>query len=679
VGTLDASVNGDAEVSVARDLAPPDLVANTIRTLSIDAIQTANSGHPGAPMGLAPVAWALFSRHMTHSPADPLWPGRDRFVLSAGHASMLLYSLLHLSGYGLPLDQLKRFRQLGSETPGHPERGDTPGVEITTGPLGQGFGNAVGFAIAERMLAAEFNVPGHEVVDHRTWFICSDGDLMEGISHEAASIAGHLGLEKLVGVYDDNRISLDGPIEMTFSEDVPRRFEACGWRVLRIEDGNDADEIDRVLTEASQPDGRPTLIACRTHIGFGAPTKQDSSASHGSPLGAEEAAGAKRAYGWPEDAEFLVPDEVAAWADELVARGRDAQARWRDRVEAYDAAFPERGAELARRIQGVLPDGWTDALPSFETGKSVATRASSGAVINALAGVLPELVQGAADLSSSTSTAIKDSPDVTREDFSGRNLRYGVREHAMGAITNGIAAHGGLRPVCSTFLVFSDYMKNTLRLAALMRLPSVFVYTHDSVALGEDGPTHQPVEHLAGLRAIPDLAVIRPADARETAAAWRVAISRTYAPTVLVLSRQGLPTMDWEARVEAGAYVVRDGGDCILIGTGAEVHTALAAADLLAAEGIAARVVSMPCWELFADQPRSYREAVLPPGITARVSVEAAASMGWHRWVGLDGATVSIDRFGVSAPGDQALRHLGITAEAVAGAARAQVTGDVPA
>jgi len=658
---------------VPSEPAPDALVVATIRTLSIDAVQRANSGHPGAPMGLAPVAWNLFSRHLRHAPSNPEWPNRDRFVLSAGHASALLYSLLHVTGYDLPLEQLEAFRQLGSETPGHPERGDTPGVEVTTGPLGQGVANAVGLALAERMLAAEFNRPGHDVIDHRTWFICGDGDLMEGISYEAASVAGHLRLGKLVGIYDANRISLDGPLELSFDEDVPARFAAQGWRVLHITDGNDLAEIDRLLTEAAASDGRPTLVVCRTHIGFGAPTKQDTSAAHGSPLGAEEVAGAKRAYGWPEDAQFLVPDEVRAWAPKLQAAGREAEAAWDAVLDAYAAAHPTEAADLRRRIAGDLPGGWRDAMPSFETGKGIATRSASGTVINALAPAVPELIQGAADLSSSTSTAIRSSGDVEAGDFGQRNIRYGVREHAMGAITNGLAAHGLLRPVCSTFLVFSDYMKNTIRLSALMRLPSVFVYTHDSVALGEDGPTHQPVEHLAALRAIPGLVTIRPADANETAAAWAVAMERTGGPTALVFTRQGLPTMDWAADVAHGAYVVRDGGDCLLLGAGSEVHTALAAADLLAAEGVAARVVSMPSWELFLSQPAEYRDAVLPPAITARVAVEAGASLGWHRFTGLTGRVVAIDRFGTSAPGEVALEHLGITPQAVAAAAREQL------
>jgi transketolase len=659
---------------VTTSLAPPELAITTVRTLAIDAVEKAKSGHPGAPMGLAPVAWTLFSRHLRHAPGDPEWPERDRFVLSAGHASALLYALLHLTGYDLPMEELKRFRQLGSRTPGHPEYGETPGVEITTGPLGQGFGNAVGFALAEAMLAARFNRPGHEVVSHRTWFICSDGDLMEGISHEAASIAGFLRLERLIGIYDDNRISLDGPTSLAFAEDVPARFAAYGWRVLRVDDGNDLAAIERALSEGQEPDGRPTLIVCRTHIGYGAPTKQDTAAAHGSPLGPEETAAAKRAYGWPEAPTFLVPDEVAAWAGELTERGRELVDAWRERMAAYAAAHPAEAEELARVGEGRLPEGWDRVAPRFPPGESLATRAAGGAVMNAFAATVPELVQGAADLSSSTSTTLKDMGVVEPGAYAGRNLYYGVREHAMGAITNGIAAHAGLRPVCSTFFTFSDYMKNTIRLAALMGLPSIFVYTHDSVGLGEDGPTHQPIEHLAALRSIPGLVTIRPADATETAAAWRVAIGRTGAPTALVLTRQALPTLPGGAPpVERGAYVLADGDDCVLIGTGSEVQVALAARDLLAAQGVSARVVSMPSFELFRRQPADYRDEVLPPELRARVAVEAASPFGWAEWVGIDGATVTIDRFGVSAPGAQALTALGITADAVATAAAAQI------
>ena len=651
-------------------LAPPELCVTTVRTLSIDGVQTANSGHPGGPMGLAPIGWTLFTRHMRHAPADPLWPNRDRFVLSNGHASMLLYSLLHLTGYALPLTELERFRQLESATPGHPERGDTPGVEVTTGPLGQGIGNAVGFAVAERMLAARYNREGHAIVDHRTWFICSDGDMMEGISHEAASIAGHLGLERLVGVYDDNHVSLDGPTDLSFNEDVPARFAAYGWRVLHIRDANDLDEVDAALTSASEPDGRPTLIAARTHIGWGAPHKQDTSAAHGSPLGPDEVTATKEFYGWPTEPPFLIPPEVGRWKDEMIGRGDAHREEWGATLDAYRTAFPELAAEFERTMDGRLPHGWEASVPVFPAGEKVATRKAGGAAMNAIAHAVPELIQGAADLSVSTGTDLKEMGRVQASDFTGRNLYYGVREHAMGAITNGIAAHGGLRPVCSTFFQFYDYMKNTVRLAALMHLPSIFVYTHDSIGLGEDGPTHQPIEHLAAARAVPNLVTIRPADANETAAAWRVAIERTHGPTVIVLSRQGLPDLGGEAAVARGAYVLADGDDRILIGTGSEVQVALEAREILAGEGISARVVSMPSFELFRAQEQAYRDAVLPPSITRRVSVEAASAFGWHEWVGLGGACIGLDRFGASAPGPQVMAALGITAEAVAAAAR---------
>jgi len=651
-------------------LAPPELCVTTVRTLSIDGVQTANSGHPGGPMGLAPIGWTLFTRHMRHAPADPLWPNRDRFVLSNGHASMLLYSLLHLTGYALPLTELERFRQLESATPGHPEPGDTPGVEVTTGPLGQGIGNAVGFAVAERMLAARYNREGHAIVDHRTWFICSDGDMMEGISHEAASIAGHLGLERLVGVYDDNHVSLDGPTDLSFNEDVPARFAAYGWRVLHIRDANDLDEVDAALTSASEPDGRPTLIAARTHIGWGAPHKQDTSAAHGSPLGPDEVTATKEFYGWPTEPPFLIPPEVGRWKDEMIGRGDAHREEWGATLDAYRTAFPELAAEFERTMDGRLPHGWEASVPVFPAGEKVATRKAGGAAMNAIAHAVPELIQGAADLSVSTGTDLKEMGRVQASDFTGRNLYYGVREHAMGAITNGIAAHGGLRPVCSTFFQFYDYMKNTVRLAALMHLPSIFVYTHDSIGLGEDGPTHQPIEHLAAARAVPNLVTIRPADANETAAAWRVAIERTHGPTVIVLSRQGLPDLGGEAAVARGAYVLADGDDRILIGTGSEVQVALEAREILAGEGISARVVSMPSFELFRAQEQAYRDAVLPPSITRRVSVEAASAFGWHEWVGLGGACIGLDRFGASAPGPQVMAALGITAEAVAAAAR---------
>ena len=621
-------------------------------------------------MGLAAVGWNLFSEQLRHSPSNPDWPGRDRFVLSNGHASMLLYSLLHLSGYELTLDDLRAFRQLGSRTPGHPERGEAPGVEITTGPLGQGVANAVGFALAERMLAARFNRDGHEVIDHRTWFICSDGDLMEGISYEAASLAGFLELGKLVGVYDDNRVSLDGPTSLSFGEDVAARFAAAGWRVMHVADGNDPAELSRVLADAAASDGRPTLVIARTIIGFGAPTKEGTAAAHGAPLGAEEAAAAKAALGLPAET-FHVPEDVAAWAEELVERGLRHEVEWGEKMEAYRATFPADADALERALSGAPREGWADALPAFgPEDDPVATRKASGAVLNALAGAIPEVVQGAADLSVSTNTTITDGGTVAAGDYAGRNVMYGVREHAMAAITNGLAAHGGLRPVCSTFLTFSDYMKNGIRLAALMELPSIFVFTHDSIALGEDGPTHQPVEHVAGLRAIPGLVVLRPADAAETAGAWRVAIERVAGPTVLVLTRQALPPLPGDPDVGRGAWVVAEGEDCILIASGSEVTTALAAREALASEGIAARVVSMPSHELFAAQEPGYRDAVLPPATRARVAIEAATPQGWHRWTGLDGAVVGLERFGESAPGEVVQEHLGITGEAVANAAR---------
>lgn len=650
--------------------ASPETCIATVRTLAIDAVQKANSGHPGAPMALAPVGWALYSRLLHHAPGDPSWPDRDRFVLSAGHASALQYALLHLSGYALSVDDLKAFRQWGSITPGHPERGHVPGVEVTTGPLGQGLGNAVGLALAEAMLAAEFNRPGHEVVDHRTWVIASDGDLMEGLSHEACSFAGFLRLAKLVVIYDDNAISLDGPTSDSTGDDPTGRFEAYGWRVLLIDDANDLAQIDRVLDEARDSDGRPTLVRLRSHIGFGAPGVQDTHKAHGAPLGEEQVRLAKRAYGWPEDAHFLVPDDVAAWADALRARGADEVARWEAAMDSYAAAFPAEAAELRRRLAGGLPDGWDSGLPSFDEGEMVATRVAGKVALNWFAERVPEIVGGAADLASSTGTVITDGGDVRPGEFSGRNVHFGVREFGMAAAVNGMAAHGGLRAYGSTFMTFSDYMKNAIRMAALQRLPSVLVFTHDSVAVGEDGPTHQPIEQLAALRAIPGLVTLRPADARETAAAWRVAVARGEGPTALVLTRQGLPVLpNPDPPVDRGGYVVAPGDDCLLIATGSEVSLALAARDLLAAQGVSARVVSLPSWELFAAQPAAYRDEVLPPAVEARVGIEAASPFGWERWTGTHGRVVAIDRFGESAPGAQVLEGLGMTPEAVARAA----------
>lgn len=653
--------------------ASSDLCIATVRTLAIDAINKANSGHPGAPMGLAPVAWRMFEGQLRHAPGDPTWPDRDRFVLSAGHASALLYALLHVTGYDLSLDDLKNFRQWHSLTPGHPERGLTAGVEVTTGPLGQGVADAVGLALAERMLAAEFNRPGHEVVNHHTWVICSDGDLMEGISHEAGSLAGFLRLDRLVVVYDDNGISLDGPTSMSFGEDVTGRFEAYGWRVLEITDGNDVAEIDRVLDTARQSDGRPTMVRCHTHIGFGAPAVQDTNKAHGAPLGDEQARLAKEAYGWPADAEFLVPDEVAAWAPVLRERGAGYVAGWNAAMDAYAGDFPAEAAELRRRLAGDLPAGWDADLPVFPVGESPATRVSGAQALNALAERIPELVGGAADLASSTGTTIKGAGDVTPGSYAGRNLHFGVREFGMAAALNGMAAHGGFRVFGSTFMTFSDYMKNAIRMAALMHLPVVFVFTHDSVAVGEDGPTHEPIEQLAALRSIPGLVTLRPADARETMAAWVQAIARQDGPTALVLTRQGLPTLDVTPPVDRGGYVVAPGDDLAIIATGSEVSIALEARDLLAADGVSARVVSLPSWELFGAQDQAYRDEVLPPSITARVGVEAASPFGWERWTGTYGRIVAIDRFGESAPGGLVMERLGMTPGAIVDAARASL------
>jgi len=653
--------------------ASPDLTIATVRTLAIDAINAANSGHPGAPMGLAPVAWRLFEGQMRYAPADPAWPDRDRFVLSAGHASALLYALLHITGYDVTIDDLKQFRQWESRTPGHPERGITAGVEVTTGPLGQGVGDAVGMALAERMLAAEFNRPGHDVVNHHTWAICSDGDLMEGISHEAGSLAGFLKLDRLVVIYDDNGISLDGPTSMSFGEDVTKRFEAYGWRVLEITDGNDVAEIDRVLAEAHASDGRPTLVRCRTHIGFGAPAVQDTNKAHGAPLGEEQTRLAKEAYGWAPGAEFLVPDEVAAWAPVLRERGASYVADWNAAMDAYASAHPAEAAELRRRIAGELPPGWDTDLPVAPVGESPATRVSGSQALNTLAERIPELVGGAADLASSTGTTIKGAGDVTPGEYGGRNLHFGVREFGMAAALNGMAAHGGLRVFGSTFMTFSDYMKNAIRMASIMHLPVVFVFTHDSVAVGEDGPTHEPIEQLAALRSIPGLVTLRPADAREAMGAWRQAIARQDGPTALVLTRQGLPTLDVDPPVERGGYVVAPGDDVAIIATGSEVSIALEARDVLASEGVAARVVSLPSWELFGAQDAAYRNEVLPPAILARVGVEAASPFGWERWTGTYGRIVAIDRFGESAPGGLVMERLGMTPGAIVEAARASL------
>jgi transketolase len=649
-----------------------ELSVTTIRTLAMDAVERADSGHPGTPMALAPAAHVLFTRFLKHNPENPSWPDRDRFVLSCGHASMLLYGALHLSGYDLGLDEIRSFRQWGSRTPGHPERGVTPGVEITTGPLGQGCGASVGMALAEAHLAARFNRPGHAVVDHRTWLLCSDGDLMEGVASEAASLAGHLRLGKLVWIWDDNRITIEGATELTFSEDVARRFEGYGWRVLRVADANDLPAVAAAMAAACSATDRPTLIAVRSHIAWGAPAKQDTADAHGAPLGADEVRATKRAYGWPEDEHFLVPDQVREHCRQA-ERGRAVEAAWAARVDGWSRQHPELAREWQRRLEGRLPEGWTAALPAFAPGgKEIATRVASGKALNAIAGRLPELVGGSADLGPSCKTQIEGSGDLTAASPGERNLHFGIREHGMAAILNGLSLHGGIRPYGSTFLVFADYMRPSIRLAALMGLPVIYVFTHDSIWVGEDGPTHQPVEQLASLRAIPNLAVVRPADANETAAAWRVAVERRDGPTALVLSRQNLPVLAGTAElagegVAAGAYVLADGGSApavVLIATGSEVALAAAARDQLAARGIAARVVSMPSWELFAAQPAASREAVLPPGVP-RLAIEAGVSMGWCRWVGERGEVLGLDRFGASAPGKVVAARLGFTVEAV--------------
>ena len=646
---------------------------DTIRTLAIDAVQQANSGHPGMPMGCAPMAYLLFGELMTHDPGDPVWPGRDRFVLSAGHGSMLLYAALHLSGYERPtLGDIKRFRQLDGPTAGHPENFLLPGVETTTGPLGQGFANGVGMALAAERLAAEFNRPGHEIVDHRIYGIVSDGDVMEGVAAEAASLAGHLRLGRLVYLYDDNQITIDGQTDLAFSEDVTARFDAYGWHTQRVADGNDLEGL-RAAIKAAEADERPSLIAVRTVIGYGSPNKAGSSASHGAALGEEEVAATKQELGWPYDEPFTVPDEVRDHVDRREA-GAKAHRAWDERFEAYRADHPELAAEFERRVvRGELPEGWTDALPVLES--KDATRKHSGAVINALAEVVPELLGGSADLASSNNTDVKGGGDFSADDRLGRNLRFGVREHAMAAMANGMSLHGGIIPYAATFLIFTDYARPAIRLSALMGRKVVWVMTHDSIGLGEDGPTHQPIEHLPSLRAIPGLNVLRPADGRETVGAWKVALE-SDGPSVIALTRQGVP--DLGARpgdaVERGAYVVRDLHDgepeLALLATGSEVHVALEAAEALADEGVAVRVVSMPSWERFAAQDQAYRDQVLPPQLRARVAVEAAANFGWERWVGTEGAVVAMERFGASAPAGDLFEAFGFTPADVAEVAR---------
>ncbi|MDY7040406.1 MAG: transketolase [Chloroflexota bacterium] len=650
------------------------LCINTIRALAMDGVQKANSGHPGMPMGTADMAYVLWMQFLKHSPNHPTWPDRDRFILSAGHGSMLLYSLLHLTGYDLSLDELKKFRQWGSLTPGHPEYGLAPGVEVTTGPLGQGFAVGVGMAIAERFLAAHFNRPGHTIVDHFTYAIVSDGDLMEGVSHEAASLAGHLRLGKLIYLYDDNDISIEGSTDLAFTEDVGARFRAYGWHVQNV-DGYDLAAIADAVRAAQAETTRPSLIVARTHIGFGSPHKQDTAEVHGSPLGEEELRLTKQNLGWPVEPSFLIPEEALAHFHQAVERGRAWEADWQTTLSAYAAAYPELAAEWEVVMKGDLPPAWDAALPVFKPEDGpVATRVASGKVLNALAPRLPTLIGGSADLAPSTKTYLNGEGDFEAGSPDGRNLHFGVREHTMGAILNGLALHGGLIPYGSTFLVFSDYMRPSVRLAAMMELPVIYVFTHDSIGIGEDGPTHQPVEQLAALRAIPGFTLIRPADANETVEAWRVALTHRDGPVALALTRQKLPTLDRVQLASAdglarGAYVLADAesgqADVIIVATGSEVHVALAARELLARQGVAARVVSMPSWELFERQPREYRDSVFPPAITARLAVEAGVAQGWERYVGPLGDVVSIERFGASAPYKVLWEQFGFTAEDV--------------
>jgi transketolase len=673
---------------------------NTLRFLSVDMVQQADSGHPGLPLGAAAMAYALWTRQLKHNPADPQWPDRDRFVLSAGHGSALLYSLLHVTGYDLSLDDLKRFRQWGSKAPGHPERGHTPGVEVTTGPLGQGLANAVGMAIGEAHLAARYNRDGHVPVDHRTWAIVSDGDLMEGVAAEAASLAGHLRLGKLICLYDDNRVTLSAGTDMTFSESRVQRFEAYGWQTISVADGNDLPALAAALDLARAETTRPSLIAVRTHLGFGSP-EQDSFKAHGSPLGPEDVKRTKETLGWPVEPAFLLPDPALAHFREALGRGARAEADWNERTSAYARAFPALARELRCRLGGELPPGWDKDIPFFAPdAEGMATRVASGKVMNAMAPTLTALFGGSADLDPSTHTALKGQGDFNPPFESGqdgegsdsggwspagRNLHFGVREHAMGAIVNGLAAHGGFLPYGSTFLIFSDYMRPSIRLAALMGLHVVHVFTHDSIALGEDGPTHQPVEQLASLRAIPGLRLIRPADANETAVAWKVAVETRDRPVLLALTRQNLATLDRGLHASAeglrrGAYVLRDfvpddaGGrspTLILIASGSEVGLILAAALRLKDEGLCVRCVSMPSWDLFDAQPQAYRDDVLPPGIGARLAVELGVAQGWHRYVGERGAMLGVDRFGASAPAETLLREYGFSVENVVSRARA--------
>ncbi len=641
---------------------------NTIRFLSADAVQQANSGHPGLPMGAAAMAFTLWTHHLRHNPRNPKWPGRDRFILSGGHGSMLLYSLLHLTGYDLSLDELKNFRQWESRTPGHPEYGLTPGVETTTGPLGQGFATGVGMAIAREHLAAKFSP---DLFDYYIYGIVTDGDLMEGISSEAASLAGHLQLSHLIYLYDDNRISIDGSTDLAFTEDRAARFAAYGWFVQKVDDGNNIDAVDAAI-QAAKIHSQPSLILCRTHIGFGAPHKQDTAKAHGEPLGDDELNAAKQNLGWPLEPRFYIPEDVLAFYRESVERGRKFESEWQSNFDAYKKEHPDPGAELERRLKGELPQGWEAALPAFPADpKGMATRASSGKVLAALSNIIPELVGGSADLTPSNDTKFDGAGDFEKDNLAGRYFHFGVREHAMGAALNGMTLHGGVIPYGGTFLIFSDYMKPAIRIAAISHIPSIFVFTHDSVGLGEDGPTHQPIEHLAALRAVPNLTVIRPADANEVVQAWKFAIANRRGPTVLALTRQAVPTFQPSnfPTVEKGAYVLASFGkrkpDIILMASGSEVSLIYEAAKKLAEEEYSVRVVSFPSWQLFEQQDDEYKEAVLPRRVKRRLAVEAGASLGWERYVGLDGKIIGIDRYGASAPYKTIFEHLGFTVENV--------------
>jgi transketolase len=650
---------------------------NTIRTLSIDSIEKANSGHPGMPMGAAPMAFSLWTKYMQHNPSNPDWANRDRFVLSAGHGSMLLYSLLHLTGYDVSLEDLQSFRQWGSKTPGHPEFGHTPGVEATTGPLGQGVAMAVGMAMAERHLASTYNRDGYNIVDHYTYSICGDGDLMEGVSAEAASLAGHLKLGRLIVMYDSNDISLDGELNRSFSESVEDRYKAYGWQVIRVEDGNNIDEINRAV-KAAKEDDRPTLIEVKTVIGYGSPNKSGKSASHGAPLGADEVKLTREAYKWEGDGDFHIPEDVKEFYNNVKEQGAKAEESWNELFATYKEAYPELAAQFESAVKGELPEGWDQDAPIYEVGSSVATRASSGEALNAFAKHVPQLIGGSADLASSNKTMMKDLGDFTREDYSGRNVWFGVREFAMGAAVNGMALHGGVKVFGATFFVFSDYLRPAIRLSALMNLPVIYVFTHDSIAVGEDGPTHEPVEQLAALRAMPGLSVVRPGDSNETVAAWKLALESKDTPTALVLTRQNLPTIEGTKEtayegVKKGAYIVSHANgdaDLLLLASGSEVPLAVEAQAVLEKEGIHASVISMPSWDRFEAQPKEYKDEVISPNVKARLGIEMGASLGWHKYVGDHGDVLAIDQFGASAPGDRIMQEYGFTVDNVVAKAK---------